>query len=364
MSPGAKLCAALAAALMCTFSSGTHADDLPTLAPIIEKVAPGVVKVEVVIRTGQQPPPEESVSAPSAPPPGDASVQRSPRRRNPALRRKSAESGVIFDSTDGLIVVNQHVIANANRIVVTLNDGRRLRATLVGADPETDLALIRVPAENLIAVPFADSAKVGVGDYAISIGYPFDVGQTASLGIVGALHRSGLGFGPYEDFLQTDAPANPGDAGAALLNLRGELIGLNTAVYGNGPNVGIAFAIPANLVRMVAEQIAKYGAVRHPSLGIAATDLTPDLARERKLSGRQTGAMIATVNPGSAAANAGLEVGDIVTAVGTTPVHNAADLLNNILQLGIGDTVNLDVLRNGDRLSVPVKLAARDLADK
>jgi S1-C subfamily serine protease len=359
MSQSAKRCAALAAALMCTFSSGARADDLPTLAPIIEKVAPGVVKVEVIMRTGQQPPPAENVSAQSAPPPGDASVQRSPGRRNPALRRKSAESGVTFDSTEGLIVVNQHVIAKADRIVVT----RRLRATLVGADPETDLALIRVPAENLIAVPFADSTKVSVGDYAISIGYPFDVGQTVSLGIVSAVHRSGLGFGPYEDFLQTDAPANPGDAGAALLNLQGELIGLNTAVYGNGPNVGIA-AIPANLVRTVAEQIAKYGAAQHPSLGMAATDLTPDLARERKLRGRQTGALIATVNPGSAAANAGLEVGDIVTAIGTTPVHDAADLLNNVLQLGIGDTVKLDVLRNGDRLSVPVKLAARDLADK
>jgi serine protease DegQ len=260
----ANCCAVLVAVLVCTFSSGTRAGDLPTLAPIIDKVAPGVVKVEVIVRTGQPPAPAETVSSQAAASPDDAPVQRSAGRRNPAWRRKSAESGVIFNASAGLIVVNQHVIAQADRIVVTLNDGRRLRATPVGADQEADLAVIRIPAENLTDIPLGDSDKVLVGDYALAIGYPFDVGQTASLGIVSAVHRSGLGFGPHEDFLQTDAPANPGDAGGALLNLRGELIGLNTAVYGSGPNIGISFAIPVNLVRTVAEQIAKYGEVPAP----------------------------------------------------------------------------------------------------
>ena len=245
---------------------------------------------------------------------------------------------------------------------MSLNDGRRLRATPVGADPDTDVALIRVPAENLAAVPFSDSDKVSVGDYAIAIGYPFDVGQTVTLGIVSALHRSDLGLSPYEDFIQTDAPPKPRDAGGALL--RGELIGLNTAVYGNGPNIGIAFAIPANTVRTVAEQIAKYGEVRHPSLGIAAADLTPDVARERGLNANQTGALVAAVNSGSPAQDAGLEAGDIITAIGATPVRNSTDLRNKILHLGIGETVDVHVLRKGNPISIRATLTARDTPNK
>jgi S1-C subfamily serine protease len=194
---------------------GAHAEDMPTLAPLIDKVAPGVVKIEITGRTEQQPPPADVLLSLRPVPSGDSAAPRSAGARNPASRRKSAESGVIFDANDGLIVVNHHVIADASRIVVSLNDGRRLRATPVGTDPDTDVALIRVPAENLAAVPFGDSDKVSVGDYAISIGYPFDVGQTVTLGIVSALHRSDLGLGPYEDFIQTDAPANPGDSGGA-----------------------------------------------------------------------------------------------------------------------------------------------------
>lgn len=357
-------CAAAAAVLVCMIPMGAHAEDMPTLAPLIDKVAPGVVKIEITGRTEQQPPPADVLLSLRPVPSGDSAAPRSAGARNPASRRKSAESGVIFDANDGLIVVNHHVIADASRIVVSLNDGRRLRATPVGTDPDTDVALIRVPAENLAAVPFGDSDKVSVGDYAISIGYPFDVGQTVTLGIVSALHRSDLGLGPYEDFIQTDAPANPGDSGGALLNHRGELIGLNTVVCGNGPSIGIAFAIPANAVRAVAEQIAKHGAVRHPSLGIAVADLTPDLARERRLNADQTGALIAAVNAGSAAQDAGLEVGDIVTAIGAAPVRNSADLRNKILHLGIGETVDVNVVRNGNPISIRATLMAREIPSR
>jgi serine protease DegQ len=357
-------CAAIAVALACTVSRGICDGDVPTLAPLIDKVAPAIVKIEITVQTGEQRAATE-VLASQTPAPSDASpAQRSPARRNSAFRRKSAESGVIVDANEGLIAVNNHVIAQADRIAVILHDGRRLRATPVGADPETDVALIRVPAENLTAISFGDSDKVSVGDYAIVIGYPFDVGQTVTLGIISALHRSGIGLGPYQDFIQTDAPANPGDAGSALLNLRGELVGLNTAEYGGGPNVGIAFAIPVNMVRTVAEQVTKYGEMRHASLGIAVADLTPDLIRERKLNSRQTGALIATVNAGSAAQRAGLEVGDIITAMGATPVRDSADLRNKVLQLGIGDTVDVNVLRKSTPISIRATLPARDTPNK
>jgi serine protease Do/serine protease DegQ len=357
-------CAAATVVLVCIIPWGTQAEDVPTLAPLIDKVAPGVVKIEITGRSEQQPPPAGVVLSQRPMPSGDSAAPRSAGARNPARRRKSAESGIIFDANDGLIVVNHHLIADAGRIVVCLNDGRRLRATPVGTDPDTDVALIRVPAENLTAVPLSDSDKVSVGDYAIAIGYPFDVGQTVTLGIVSALHRSDLSLGPYEEFIQTDAPANPGDAGGALLNLRGELIGLNAVVYDNGPNIGIAFAIPANTVGAVANEIAKYGEVRHPSLGIAVADLTPDLARERRLNAYQTGALIAAVNSGSAAQDAGLEEGDVVTAIGATPVRNSADLRNKILHLGIGETVDVNVLRNGNQISIRATLVAREVPSR
>jgi S1-C subfamily serine protease len=319
---------------------------VPTLAPLIDKVAPGVVKIEITGRTEQQPPPAGVLLSQRPMPSGDSAAPRSAGARNPARRRKSAESGIIFDANDGLIVVNHHVIADAGRIVVSLNDGRRLRATPVGTDPDTDVALIRAPAENLTAVPLSDPTRSAWEITPSPSATPSTWGRpsrselsarcSAAISVSAPMRTSSK---PMRRPIQAMPGAHCSTCGA-------NSSGLNTVVYGNGPNIGIAFAIPVNAVRAVADEIAKYGEVRHPSLGVAAADLTPDLARERKLNAHQTGALIAAVISGSAAQDAGLEVGDIVTAIGATPVRNSA------------------VLRNGNQISIRATLMAREVPSR
>jgi serine protease DegQ len=272
----------------------------------------------------------------------------------------SSATGVVFNAREGLIVTNGKAIEHADRIMVTLTDGRKLPATPIGADAGTDIALIKVEATNLTMISLGDSDKLRVGDFLIAIGYPYDVGQTTTLGIVSALHRGGLGLSPYEDFIQTDASSNPGDTGGAVVNLRGEVVGLNSAVYGGGPNIGIGFAIPVNMVRRVADQILKYGEVRRGNLGIAVQDLTRDLIGARNLNARQTGALVVGVESGSAAERAGFKLGDVVTATGTGPVRNASDLRNRIWQLNVGDGVEFNVLRDGNAITVHATLAGRE----
>jgi S1-C subfamily serine protease len=263
----------------------------------------------------------------------------------------------VFDAHEGLILTNDHVIEHADRITVTLTDGRKLKAARVGADPQTDIALIKVQAENLTALPLGDSDKLRVGDFVVAVGNPFAVGQTVTSGIVSALHRS-IDIEEYEDFVQSDAATNPGNSGGALVNLRGELVAMNSAIYdATGADVGIGFAIPINMIRAVAEQLLKYGEVRRGNLGIVANDLTPEQVRERKLIPHQTGAAIAAISPGSAAEAAGLRVGDVITAIETAPVHRAADLRNKLWQLGVGDAVDLAVLRDGATIPVHVVLS-------
>lgn len=341
----------------------------PTLAPMLKQVVPGVVSIAV---KGHMPAEENPLFS-------DPFFRHffgvPDESQSQAREFQAVGSGVIVDSKQGFIITNDHVIDKAKEITVTLSDERHLKATKIGADAATDIALIQVHAEGLKSVPLGDSDKLEVGDYVVAIGNPFGLQQTVTSGVVSALGRTGLGIEAYESFIQTDASINPGNSGGALVNLHGELVGINTAIAGpSGGNVGIGFAIPINMARQVVEQLAAYGKVRRGQLGVGIQDLTPELAKALKTDAKQ-GAVIASVTPGSAASAAGLQTGDIVTAVNGEKVRNAADLRNKIglqtsdqrLELGIihqgrGRTVAATLREpKTDKLQVPAKVSA--LAD-
>jgi serine protease Do/serine protease DegQ len=326
--------------------------ELPSLAPLVKKVTPSVVNIAIRGRIAQA---------------------QNPLLNDPFFRRffnvpdqpaereiQAAGSGVIVDAAKGLIVTNNHVVEHADQITVTLSDGRQLDGEPVGTDPETDIAIVRVPAENLTAITLGNSDELQVGDYVVAVGNPFGIGQTITQGIVSALRRTGLGIEGYEDFIQTDASINPGNSGGALVNLRGELVGINTAIIGpSGGNVGIGFAIPINMARDVMDQLVEFKEVRRGQLGVMIQDLTQDIAKAMGLSGSHTGAVVSRVEPGSAAEGAGLKAGDIITAIGKVLVRNSSDLRNKIGLLRVGDAVDLTVLRNGKEMSLRATLAKR-----
>lgn len=315
---------------------------LPTLAPMLERTVPGVVNIATS---------------------GKVRVQESPLFNDPFFRhffdlpdqpreRKTSSlgSGVIVDAQKGYILTNNHVIDKAHEINVTLQDGRFFQAKLIGTDPETDVAVIQIDAKNLTALPMTDSDNLKVGDFAIAIGNPFGLGQTVTSGIVSALGRSGLGIEGYEDFIQTDASINPGNSGGALVNLNGQLIGINTAIFSqSGGNIGIGFAIPINMAREVMQQLVLHGEVKRGRLGAQAQDLTPELVQAFELQNGHGGAVVTQVTPGSAAAKAGLQAGDIVVEVNGKPVRNASDLRNYIGLLRVGQKVDMVVLQEGKR---------------
>ncbi|MEK7245403.1 MAG: trypsin-like peptidase domain-containing protein, partial [Pseudomonadota bacterium] len=254
----------------------------------------------------------------------------------------------------GFVLTNNHVIARADKIVIGLQDGRRLPARLLGGDPETDIALLQIPAKDLVAVPKGNSEELQVGDFVIAIGNPFGLGQTVTSGIVSALERSGLGIEGYEEFIQTDAAINPGNSGGALIDLRGRLVGINTAIVGpTGGNVGIGFAIPINMANEVMEQIHQYGAVQRGQLGVVTQDLDPEKAKA------VAGAVVVEVAKGSAAERAGLKKGDVVLSVNGRALSNATQLRNRIGVMRIGQKVNLRILRNGKELSMTAQIAPR-----
>ena len=312
---------------------------LPTLAPMLEKALPAVVNIATT---------------------GTVKTQVNPFFDDPFFRRffdipeqprerktSSLGSGVIVDANKGYIITNNHVIAKADEIAVALSDGRQFKAKLIGTDPETDVAIIQIKAENLSALPIADSDKLKVGDFAVAIGNPFGLNQTVTSGIVSALGRSGLGIMGFEDLIQTDASINPGNSGGALVNLRGELIGINTAIFSqSGRNIGIGFAIPANMASGVMQQLIKHGEVKRGRLGAQAQDLTPDLAQAFNLKNGRGGAVITQVTPDSAAEKAGLKTGDIVIELNGKPVNDAMDVHNVIGLLRIGQRVEMKVLRD------------------
>ena len=262
-----------------------------------------------------------------------------------------------FVSKSGHLLTNNHVIANADKIVVTLRDRRQFVATLIGTDPATDIAVLSIPAENLTALEMGDSDQLEVGDFVVAIGNPYGIGQTVTSGIVSALRRSGLGIEGFEDFIQTDASINPGNSGGALVTLGGELIGINTAIIDRGGgNVGIGFAIPTNMVRQVMDQLISYGEVSRGLLGVDAQDLTPELAEALGLDFSE-GALVKHVGRGSPAAIAGLRQGDIVIAIDGQPVKGVMDVRNKIGLLRVGDIVELTVMRGGEVLSLNAQVS-------
>jgi len=271
---------------------------------------------------------------------------------------QSLGSGVIVDAKAGYVLTNHHVVENAEEITITLRDRRSFSAKLVGADPDTDLALLKIEADNLTAIELADSDRLRVGDFVVAIGNPFGLTHTVTYGIVSALGRTDLGIEGYENFIQTDASINPGNSGGALVTLEGHLIGINTAIIGpNGGNVGIGFAIPSNMAKNVMSQLREHGEVRRGQLGVLVQDLTPELAQAFNLKAGQ-GAVVAQVMDGSPAARAGVRAGDIVLAVNDRPVHSANELRNAIGMLPRGATVQLDLLRDGRPLKLSVKIEA------
>lgn len=326
-------------------------EELPSLAPMLERVTPSVVNVATQGR----------VLARENPLLSDPFFRRffdvptRPRER----RSQSLGSGVIIDAKNGYIITNHHVIEHAEEITVTLRDGRKLSAEVVGADPATDVAVIQVKVDGLTAVKLADSDKLRVGDFVVAIGNPFGLGQTVTSGIVSALGRSGLGIEGYEDFIQTDASINVGNSGGALVNLRGELVGINTAIIApGGGNVGIGFAIPSNMARDVMSHLVSYGEVKRGLLGVATQDLTPDLAEAFGIRGVK-GAVVVEISAGSSAVDAGLQAGDVITSVNKKSIKSAADLHNVLGLLRVGDNVEIEVLRDGRKMSVSTQLGER-----
>jgi len=327
---------------------------LPSLAPTLEQVTPAVVNIATknMAQRGENPLLNDPFFR------RFFQVPNAPRPRS----SQSLGSGVIVDASKGLIITNHHVIDKADKITVTLRDGRSFNAKIVGSDPESDVAVIKINGKNLIGLDIADSDKLRVGDFVIAIGNPFGLGQTVTSGIVSALGRSGLGIEGYEDFIQTDASINPGNSGGALINLRGELIGINTAIIApGGGNVGIGFAIPSNMAISLKNQLVKFGKINRGQLGINVQDLTHELAQAFNLN-LQHGAIITQVARNSPASKAPLYPGDIILAVNGKKIKSSAKLRNSLGLLSVGDKAQLQVLRQGKQLPVTIQIGERKVA--
>ena len=315
-------------------------EPLPSLAPILNEVTPSVVNVYTRTRVRV----------------------RSPLLNDPIFRRffnvpetsrervsQSLGSGVIVDAENGYILTNNHVIAQADEIAVGLKDGRSLEATLIGTDPDTDLAVIQIPADEIVALPLAQSDDLQVGDFVVAVGNPFGLGQTVTSGIVSALGRTGLRGLEFQNFIQTDASINPGNSGGALINLRGELVGINSAIFTpSGGNVGIGFAIPASMASSVMNQLIEYGEVRRGTLGLFVQDLTAELAGAFSMDA-SNGALVAEVAAGSAAEKSGLQPGDVVVEMSGHKINNAQDFYNAEGGLALNESLKLEYFRDGKR---------------
>jgi serine protease Do len=263
-------------------------------------------------------------------------------------------------SPDGYILTNNHVIDGASEVKVTFADKRQLEAKVIGADPKTDIAVLKVEGSGYPAITIGDSSKVQVGDYALAIGDPFGVGQTVTMGIVSAMNRGNLGIEDYEDFIQTDAPINPGNSGGALVNDRGELIGINTAIlsHGSGGNEGIGFAVPVNLAREVMEQLMDHGKVNRAYLGIMVQDVTPGIAKAMGLN-TMKGVLIGDVTPSGPAQKSGIKRGDVIIDVNGQPVADSRELRMGISMMKPDSPVKLRILRDGNQSDVNVTLGER-----
>lgn len=328
-------------------------DELPTLAPMLASTSPAVVSVAVQ---------------------GKLALQENPLLDDPFFRKffdlpdasndhgpvferfQAAGSGVVIDSAQGYLITNHHLVDRAEKIQVVLNDRRRLDATLIGSDAQTDIAILRVKADGLHAISLGDSKTLQVGDFVVAIGNPFGLSQTATFGMVSALGRTRLGIESYEDFIQTDASINPGNSGGALVDVKGRLVGINAAIISqSGGSVGVGFAVPIDMAKGVADQLIATGRVSRGALGVTVQDLTEDLARAMGLNVTK-GAVVSQVQPESAAAKAGIRERDVITAVNDESVLDASHLRNSIGKLKPGAVVHLSLRRDSRERSVMVKL--------
>ena len=326
----------------------------PTLAPMVERVLPSVVSIAVI---------------------GTSQSDSTPLLADPFFRRffedfgplpqsqmpfQAAGSGVIVDADEGLLLTNAHVVANAEHITVRLMNGTETEAEVVGVDPETDIAALRIASTGLAEIPIGKASALRVGDFVVAIGNPFGLEQTVTLGIVSALGRRGLGIEGYENFIQTDASINPGNSGGALVNLAGELVGINTAIVTPSQgSAGIGFAIPVDMAMTIADQLVRDGQVQRGQLGIIIQDVTPDIARALDLDA-PGGALITQVMPGGPAEAAGLQPRDVIVALDGLEVPDAAALRFQIGLRAPDRTVALDILRAGERMSVEAILRVAD----
>lgn len=322
---------------------------LPTLAPMLEKANPAVVNIATTA----------TIETPFMRDPVFGFLVPGPRQR----QTNSLGSGVIIDAEKGLILTNHHVINGADEIQITLEDGREFTAEIVGSDEKTDVAVLKVDAQNLSALPLGDSDQLRVGDFVVAIGNPFSLGHSVTSGIVSAKGRSGLGIEQYEDFIQTDAAINPGNSGGALVNLKGELIGINTAILGPKGNIGIGFAIPINLAQTITQQLIDYGEVRRGLIGIAVQELTPSLARALGVKDNQ-GVVVTEVSPESSAARAGIQTTDIITQINGRRLKTPSDLLNQEGLLPAGSEITLELVRDNKRTAVSLTLDEPKLITK
>ncbi|AKJ43260.1 serine endoprotease DegQ [Pragia fontium] len=359
------LLSALTVSLGLTFSSVPAAnaalpasvagEQIPSLAPMLDKVLPAVVSVYVEgTQVQRQRIPEEFkfFFGPNMP-----SEQQSTRPF------EGLGSGVIINVDKGYVVTNNHVINNADKIRVQLNNGKEYQAKLIGRDEQSDIALLQLvdaKAKDLTSIKVADSDALRVGDFAVAVGNPFGLGQTATSGIVSALGRSGLNLEGLENFIQTDASINRGNSGGALVNLNGELIGINTAILApSGGNVGIGFAIPSNMVQSLTEQLIKYGEVKRGMLGIKGSEMTAEMAKAFKVDA-QRGAFVSEVIPKSAAALAGIKSGDVIVSLDGKAISSFAELRAKVATAGAGKKVKMGLLREGKPLEVSVELQNSD----
>ncbi len=359
--------AAAAALLLALAGQAKAASDralaagLPTLAPMLEEISGAVVEI---VTERELPRRQFSFRGNELPEGLRRYFEGLPEFDLPngvQPRRRGAGSGVIVDADAGHVVTNHHVIDGASSITVRLGDGRSAGAELIGSDARTDLALLRIDLGDLVEIAFADIETVRVGDFVVAIGNPFGIGQTATSGIVSALGRAGLNSNNYEDFIQTDAAINVGNSGGALVDLEGNLVGVNTAIISGsgGGNNGIGFAVPVDMVRAVLEHLERDGEVRRGLLGVSIADVTPEVAEAFGLGG-ETGAMVMAVSPGSGAEAAGIEVSDVIVELEGEGVGNARELRNRVGLLRQGDEVELALLRSGDRIELEAVIGGAD----
>jgi Do/DeqQ family serine protease len=324
-------------------------DGMPTLAPLVEKVVPGVVNIAVKSKV------EVSADNPLFNDPMFKRFFGGPNA--PKMPERSAVgSGIIVDAKKGYILTNHHVIEDATDIAVTLSDRRVFTAKVIGSDDQTDIAVLQIESKNLTAIPMGDSDEIRVGDYVIAVGNPFALGQTVTSGIVSAKGRGQMGIEGYEDFIQTDASINPGNSGGALVNLKGELVGMNTAIVGpSGGNVGIGFAVPTSMIKGVMAQLTEFGEVKRGVIGVGIQNMNPELAKNLGME-QAEGALVGTIAKGSPAEVAGVKAGDVIIAMDGKPLRSSDELRNRIGLLTVGTSINLTILRDKGRKDIKVTI--------